>query len=475
MTPTLVYYLDAAIFKGKTGGRFIDIGAYDGLGEHGSKSEFFEKERGWSGLCVEANPATYQRLLRNRGNGACRCLHAAVVHDQRSTAAYSAVSGGDEGADKLGGVTDLIDEGHFHFIRDCHGSIEEMTVPAVHVSQLTADGAPDLLKIDAECADSAILGAIDWGKVRPHCVVCEARWPKRQVREMWIRGYRLVNQIENDFVFIESRKYTGRVYHYVHGGLGDVLGENFCRKTGDQPQNGPYFSAALKRYKSGELGDLIVVYQCHRPNPAVSELFAGLGVRTAVVPTTENEIPAIDGINLSEWTNSRQLPIDLRERPAAPALQPAIAVPRRFVLLNEGATDDYRRLDDPAIYRAIKDCCHLPIVKVGVGESRIACDQDLTGRLNIREVFWLASRAAAIVSAVTFHRSFASIYGVPVLELSQEGKVTDAGLREVKWDYGVGKYGITPGDQGGLNHWFLWPRDKAKFQSLLRESIQLSS
>jgi len=45
----------------KRNGFFVEIGGYDG--ETFSNSLFLEKERGWSGLLVEANPYTYELMV----------------------------------------------------------------------------------------------------------------------------------------------------------------------------------------------------------------------------------------------------------------------------------------------------------------------------------------------------------------------------------------------------------------------------
>ncbi len=45
-------YLDKTVFRGLRGGVFVDVGAHDGLTI--SNTAFFEKYRGWTGVCVEA-------------------------------------------------------------------------------------------------------------------------------------------------------------------------------------------------------------------------------------------------------------------------------------------------------------------------------------------------------------------------------------------------------------------------------------
>ncbi|XP_072014519.1 protein Star-like [Amphiura filiformis] len=53
------------LFKNKRNGFFVECGAFDGEGR--SNSLFFERELGWQGLLIEADPANYYELLkRNR-------------------------------------------------------------------------------------------------------------------------------------------------------------------------------------------------------------------------------------------------------------------------------------------------------------------------------------------------------------------------------------------------------------------------
>lgn len=58
----------------KTGGFFLDIGAYDGV--EFSNSYLLEKDFNWNGLCVEAHPATFSLLKQNRK---CLCANFAVT------------------------------------------------------------------------------------------------------------------------------------------------------------------------------------------------------------------------------------------------------------------------------------------------------------------------------------------------------------------------------------------------------------
>jgi hypothetical protein len=52
------------LFFGKRGGLFIEIGA----GSNGIATELFENELGWTGILVEPNPVSYQKLVQKRRN-----------------------------------------------------------------------------------------------------------------------------------------------------------------------------------------------------------------------------------------------------------------------------------------------------------------------------------------------------------------------------------------------------------------------
>ena len=60
-------------FGGKRGGVFVDIGAYDGVTF--SNTLMLERERGWTGVCIEPLPDVFAELRQNRG---CVCVQACI-------------------------------------------------------------------------------------------------------------------------------------------------------------------------------------------------------------------------------------------------------------------------------------------------------------------------------------------------------------------------------------------------------------
>lgn len=67
-------YLNENYFKDMRNGVFVEIGAYNGICF--SNSYFFEKELGWSGICVEPTPRIFNDLKNARN---CVCLQAAMA------------------------------------------------------------------------------------------------------------------------------------------------------------------------------------------------------------------------------------------------------------------------------------------------------------------------------------------------------------------------------------------------------------
>jgi hypothetical protein len=77
------HFLDNYIFKGLKNGVFLDIGAYDGISFN--NTYFFEKERGWKGICLEPLPARFQELQNNRQ---CVCINGCLASSNEPSPFY---------------------------------------------------------------------------------------------------------------------------------------------------------------------------------------------------------------------------------------------------------------------------------------------------------------------------------------------------------------------------------------------------
>jgi FkbM family methyltransferase len=65
-------------FQSKKNGFFLDVGANDGININ--NTYFLEKELGWNGICIEADPNIFKNLIVNRK---CSCINVAISNDSK--------------------------------------------------------------------------------------------------------------------------------------------------------------------------------------------------------------------------------------------------------------------------------------------------------------------------------------------------------------------------------------------------------
>ncbi len=150
--------IDRAL-QGKTGGTFVDIGAYDGI--TGSNSLYFEKWRDWSGVLVEPVEAmrkTAQDLRK------APCLPYAVA-DQKGEASFMAVT---EGYTQMSGLLDSYDSDLLDKVRaDPRHTEKLITVQTVTIADVLEESgitAPDFISLDIEGGELAALRVFPFAK-----------------------------------------------------------------------------------------------------------------------------------------------------------------------------------------------------------------------------------------------------------------------------------------------------------------------
>jgi FkbM family methyltransferase len=122
-------YLLQNFFRGRRGGVFVDIGAYDG--EKFSNSLFFERSMGWRGLCVEPLPAAYARLVAARHS----------INEQVCIADFEGEADfidADAGADErmLSGLADRFDPRHLERLQRANAVQSVRKVPVTRLETL---------------------------------------------------------------------------------------------------------------------------------------------------------------------------------------------------------------------------------------------------------------------------------------------------------------------------------------------------
>lgn len=66
------------IFAFRHGGYFVDLAATDGV--QGNNTLVLERELGWRGIAIEANPHYFAELTKNRS---CKCVQACIDETER--------------------------------------------------------------------------------------------------------------------------------------------------------------------------------------------------------------------------------------------------------------------------------------------------------------------------------------------------------------------------------------------------------
>lgn len=140
----------------KDSGFFVDIGAHDGIA--GSNSKYLE-EKGWDGICIEANPDVFKKLKENRK---CRTENFAVWKEDVDLD-FLVVTGYPE---QLSGIVESYDPRHLNRVdREIaihKGSKRIERIQGRKFDTIVDHRKVDFLSVDTEGSELQILMAIDF-------------------------------------------------------------------------------------------------------------------------------------------------------------------------------------------------------------------------------------------------------------------------------------------------------------------------
>ena len=182
------------VFNEKTRGYFLDIGAHDGITI--SNTYFLERRYRWSGLCVEANPSTFELLRQNRSS---TCLNV-CLDLQRGEVEFAV-------RDVLSGV---VGENLDNRSPAANASVIRLkTVPLVELlEEQRSPTVIDYLSIDVEGAEERVLDTFDFDRYRFNCITIER--PSDKLRSLFgTKGYVLVKEIRGLDCFYRARRVPG--------------------------------------------------------------------------------------------------------------------------------------------------------------------------------------------------------------------------------------------------------------------------
>ena len=198
-------WVEENIFKGLKEGVFVDVGAHDG--KTFSNSLYFEEQHNWQGICIEPNPLVFPQLA------ACRrayCVNTGLG-DKNDSLEFWKVNGYSE---MLSGFGEFYNDEHIERIHreidQYGGSLEKLSIPVQTLSHLLKQynfSKIDLLSIDVEGAELAVLKGIDFDKTSISVIVAECNYEdeKLAVREyLEAKNYKYVKFISTDLVFVSK-------------------------------------------------------------------------------------------------------------------------------------------------------------------------------------------------------------------------------------------------------------------------------
>ena len=188
------------IFPDKENGVFIEIGADDGIDK--SNTKLFE-ELGWTGLCIEASPARYKLLEKNRN---CICENVAVS-DRDGECDFLDIAGYGKG---LSGLVDKYDPAHQQRIKleiqnPGNNGAEVIKVKTTTLQSLLEKhniSKIDFCSIDTEGSEEQIIHAIDFSKVSIEVLLIENNYNNTSITKFLESvGYKKIKKLHIDDVY----------------------------------------------------------------------------------------------------------------------------------------------------------------------------------------------------------------------------------------------------------------------------------
>ena len=203
-------WLNETIFFNKTGGVFIDIGAHDGISY--SNSYFFEKERSWTGVCIEPMPDVFQLLKNNRK---CKCIQACISDIEETADFLRIINKENKEIEMFSGLIKKYCEPHRYTLE--HSVFPEsgghfiIRVQCLLLNNILRESGfvhIDYLSIDTEGGELDILKSIDFNCFSIDVISVENNYYGIEIKDfLESKGYQFIARVGYDEIY-RSRKYV---------------------------------------------------------------------------------------------------------------------------------------------------------------------------------------------------------------------------------------------------------------------------
>lgn len=157
--------LNKEMFHDRRGLTFVDVGAFDGV--EFSNTLHYERNFGWTGLCIEPHPRHFDALKANRPNSIC--VNAAAGSAVGTKQFLCCWSDKFRQFDMLSCLVDAASPrrrlAHSNWRTEYDGHVDEIAVNVTTLGHLLAKHrllAVDYLTIDAEGSEFEVLKGIDF-------------------------------------------------------------------------------------------------------------------------------------------------------------------------------------------------------------------------------------------------------------------------------------------------------------------------
>jgi FkbM family methyltransferase len=195
-------------FAGRRDGIFVDIGAYDGITF--SNTLMLERERGWTGICIEPLPDIFAELQTNRR---CICLQACIGNREEGAVEFLAVQSEAARTRMLSGVLSEYDPRHLvrvdDELKEFGGSKRLIRLPMRHLHAVLHEygiGHVDYLSIDTEGSELLILRSTILSAIGNPCITVENNYDDPAIDEaLRSQGYRLQMNLHWDRFYVYAQ------------------------------------------------------------------------------------------------------------------------------------------------------------------------------------------------------------------------------------------------------------------------------
>jgi FkbM family methyltransferase len=196
-----------ALFGDHPDGVYIDVGAFDGIT---LSNTYCLDQLGWHGICIEADPQTYETLVANRPRA--HCIHAAAVGDPKQhTVAYHR----DDKVLHSGVKPNLTGMADFYRQQGWEWTgWQTLEVPAITLAKALTQHPlehVDMLSVDTEGTELDILQAFPFKKHTPRLIIVEMNDERGVDTYLQSQGYFIARWVHVNGIYVRTPEDAARV------------------------------------------------------------------------------------------------------------------------------------------------------------------------------------------------------------------------------------------------------------------------